>query len=283
MRAAELGANTFQIFSSSPRMWKASVPKKEDIALLRQARQRLDLTPLVVHDSYLINLAAAEAEVRDKSIAAFRAELQRCVAIGAEFLVAHPGNGKDQSLEQALVNVARGVIEASEGMDTGHLTLCLEGTAGQGATLGATFEELSAIRELVSAHSTLRVGYCLDTCHLLAAGFDIASEAGLAEVTRQVRTQLGWDNVHVIHANDSKHPLNSRLDRHAHIGEGYIGRDGFQRILQHPEWREKPFILETPQDEEGDELRNMGALQELCQKSSTRTRSLNRSGLNGGS
>jgi deoxyribonuclease-4 len=253
-----------QIFSSSPRMWRASRIKAEDAERFAAARKKNDLDPLVVHGSYLINLAAGEGEVRTKSVAAFREELERCARIGARFLVAHPGNGKDLELNEALVNVARGVIEASAGLEVGGLMLLLECTAGQGATLGSRLEELAAIRELIAAHAALPVGYCLDTCHLLASGYDVASEGGLARVTGEIGVTLGWDRVEVIHANDSKGGLGSRLDRHEHIGEGQIGRAGFARILHDPIWRTKPFILETPLDEEGDDIRNIEALKALA-------------------
>jgi deoxyribonuclease IV len=263
--ATRLGCNTFQIFSSSPRMWRASVPKPDDVKALKTLREKHDLFPLVVHDSYLINLGAIPGEIREKSIAAFRSEIQRCLLIGAEFLVAHPGNGKDQEVNQAIVHIAQGIIEASAGLDTRGLTLCLEGTAGQGANLGRTFEELAMIRHLVTQHSDLAVGFCLDTCHLLAAGYDIASEAGLQETLQRAQELLGLDRVHVIHANDSKNPLGSRLDRHEHIGEGFIGTDAFKRILHDPRLRDKPFLLETPLDEEGDDVRNLTALRTLAQ------------------
>lgn len=272
LRAVELGANTFQIFSSSPRQWKASVLRADDVKRLRVAREKHDLYPLVVHDSYLINLAAVPGTVRTQSIEAFRAEVERCLLLGAELLVAHPGNGKDQEFNQAIIHVAAAVIEAVQGLDTRGLTLCLEGTAGQGATLGAKLEELAILRKLIMEHSSLNVGYCLDTCHLLAAGYDIASETGLKLVSQEIASTLGWEHVHVIHANDSVHPLGSRLDRHANIGEGYIGISGFRRLLNHPQLKSKPFILETPLEHEGDDVRNVETLKSLCRKSNTTTK-----------
>jgi deoxyribonuclease-4 len=263
LTAAELGANTFQIFSASPRMWRAVPPVREDIRLFRKAREKHDLRPLAVHVSYLINLATVDPVIREKSIAGFRGELERAAMIGTEYLVVHPGNYKSQSLQEGLASFAFGMAEAADGLKLGGLTVLLENTVGAGSQIGGTLEELHCIRELTARECGLRVGYCLDTCHLLAAGFNIAEEKGLASTVAHINKTLGLENVHLIHANDSKQPLGSRVDRHASIGAGHIGEAGFRRILQHPKLRRKPFILETPVDEEGDDLRNVEALKRL--------------------
>src|SRR4051812_27764760 len=148
-----------------------------------------------------------------------------------------------------------------------------ECTVGAGAQIGGRFEELAAIREFAPKLTDLPVGFCLDTCHLLASGHDIASAAGLKKMMEEAEHILGLDNVHVIHANDSKTPLSSHVDRHQHIGQGYIGLDGFRRILTHPQLRSKAFILETPVDQEGDEQRNLDTLKSLCRKAFTTPRS----------
>ncbi len=263
LEAARLGANTFQIFSSSPRQWKASVPSAPAIALLNKARQKHDLYPLVIHDSYLINLAAPEGEIRRKSIEAFRGELVRAIAIGAEYLVAHPGNYKGLSIEQGLHNVLAGIAEAAYGLTYGKLTLLLECTAGAGAQLGGKFEELHALREIAPKLTDIPIGFCLDTCHLLASGYDITTEAGLRETLAEADHLLGLENVRVIHTNDSKGALGSHLDRHQNIGEGHIGLEAFRRIVNHPQLRDKPFILETPVEKPGDDQRNMDTLKLL--------------------
>ncbi len=271
VKAAELGANAFQIFSASPRQWKASVPSESAIALLNRARQKFDLSPLVIHDNYLINLAAADETVRQKSIVAFRGELERAIALGAEYLVAHPGNYKGQTCEQGVLALLEALGAAASGLNFGKLMLLVEGTVGAGAQIGGRFEELATIREFAPRFTDLPVGFCLDTCHLLASGHDIASEPGLKRTVAEIERVLGMDNVHVIHANDSKGTLGSRLDRHANIGEGYIGLDGFRRILTHPKLRGKPFILETPVDRDGDDKRNVETLKDLCRKVRTTT------------
>jgi deoxyribonuclease IV len=269
--AAELGANTFQIFSSSPRQWKASVPSVPAIKLLNAAREKHDLTPLIIHDNYLINLASANEGIRKQSIEAFRGELVRGIAIGAEYLVAHPGNYKGQTVEQGIFHFLEGVKEAANGLVFDKLMLLVECTAGAGAQIGGRMEELHVIREYASQMTHLPVGFCLDTCHLLVSGYDIATEEGLKTTVAEAERILGLEHVRVIHANDSKAPLGSHVDRHEHIGEGYIGLDAFRRILTHPKLRNKAFILETPVDQEGDERRNLDTLKSLWKKKSTTT------------
>jgi deoxyribonuclease IV len=271
LKAAELGANTFQIFSSSPRQWKASVPTPSAIALFQRARVKHDLTPLVIHDNYLINLASVHGGVRAQSVQAFRGELERAIAIGADYLVAHPGNYKGQTLEQGILNVLENVSAAAQGLDFGKLMLLLENTAGAGAQLGSRFEELHVLREYAAKMTDLPIGFCLDTCHLLAAGFDVSSAAGLRHTVAEADRLLGLDNIRVIHANDSKAPLGSHVDRHQNIGEGYIGLDGFRRILTHPGLRNKAFILETPVEKDGDDKRDLDTLKLLWRKRSTTT------------
>ena len=263
-KAAALGANTFQIFSASPRMWRAVAPLRSDIRLLRKAREKFDLYPLAVHSSYLINLATLDPVIREKSIAGFRGELERAAAIGAEYLVLHPGNYKGQSLQEGMGAFVLGMVEAAQDLKLDGLTVLLENTVGAGAQIGGKLEELHCIREQTARESDLAVGYCLDTCHLLAAGFNIAVKSGLKSTLAHVDKVLGLDHVRLIHANDSRKPLGSRVDRHANIGEGHIGEEGFSGILQHPKLRGKPFILETPVDEEGDDRRNVEALKRLA-------------------
>jgi deoxyribonuclease IV len=269
MKAVEAGANAFQIFSASPRMWRASPPAPSAVDLLRRARERYDLKPLAIHDNYLINLASCSEPLRIQSTAAFRGELERALAIGAEYLVAHPGNCKGHSVEQGIYAVVRSLAEATEGLDTTNLMVLLENTAGSGAQLGSRFEELGIIRQFAGELTDLKIGFCIDTCHCLASGYDVSSAAGLKRTVVEMDGALGIENVRVIHANDSKTPLGSHVDRHEHIGQGYIGEAGFRRILNHPKLRAKAFILETPVDEEGDELKNMETLKRLSRKSIT--------------
>lgn len=271
-KALELGANCFQIFSASPRMWRAVMPPPDQIGEMKDARAKHNLAPLVIHDSYLINLAAPDAEIRRKSIAAFRDELLRAIAIGAEYLVMHPGSAKDQPVETGITNIVASLEEAARGLKPDGFTLLFENTAGAGSTIGRSFEELKELRDRAGALVPFPIGFCLDTCHLYASGFDVATQKGLDETVQKAERLLGLDLIPVIHTNDSKGALSSRLDRHANIGEGHIGLEGFRRILNHPKLREKAFVLETPIDEPGDDQRNVDALKSLCRKSRTTTR-----------
>ena len=266
LKAGELGANTFQIFSASPRMWRAVPPDTTDIRRLRTARERLDLFPLTIHANYLVNLATCDPVIRERSIVSFRGELDRAAAIGAEYLVLHPGSYKGQSMEQGVAAFVLGLAEAARGFKAPGLTVLLENTVGSGCQIGSRFEELRMIRDLAAAETDLPLAYCLDTCHLFAAGFNVANAAELDGAVAAADEILGLDLVRVIHANDSKGELGSRLDRHENIGQGKIGERGFRLILNHAGLREKAFILETPVDEEGDDLRNVEALKRLARR-----------------
>jgi len=271
-KAQELGANCFQIFSASPRMWRAAMPPPEQLKEMREFRAANDLAPLVIHDSYLINMASADETIREKSIAGFRGELERAIAIGAEYLVMHPGSAKDQTLESGIETLVRSLETASRGLRPEGFRLLLENTAGAGATIGRALGELKSIRDLAQGKLPYEIGYCLDTCHLYASGFDVSTEKGLNQTVADADRILRLEHIPVIHTNDSKGELASRLDRHANIGEGHIGLDGFRRILNHPKLRDKAFVLETPIDQPGDDLRNVDALKSLCRKSRTTTR-----------
>ncbi len=252
-------------------MWRASSPGPEQIRLLRSARERLNLFPLAVHANYLVNLASLDPLLRARSIAGFRGELQRAAAIGAEYLVVHPGSYRGHSLALGIPAFARGLRDAAAGLALPGLTVLLENTAGSGAQIGSRFEELGDIRRYAAEETEVPVGYCLDTCHLLAAGYDVAGAAGLRRTVREADAILGMENVKLIHANDSRGRLGSHVDRHANIGEGHIGTAGFRRMLAHPKLRRKPFILETPVERDGDDRRNLENLKKLCPKSRTTT------------
>jgi deoxyribonuclease-4 len=264
LRAADLGAQTFQIFSASPRMWRSRPADSDQIRLLQAARERFDLNPMAIHVNYLVNLASLDTVIRAKSIDAFRGELERATAIGADYLVLHPGSYRDHSVEEGIAALVLGLEEAAKNVNTGNLTVLIENTVGAGCHLGARLEQLRYIRDLACDLTSLRIGFCLDTCHLHAAGFDIVTPAGLTATLRAMDEHLGLANVHMFHANDSKAPRGSRIDRHAHIGEGTIGQAAFRRILRHPKLRNKPFILETPIDNPGDDRRNLEMLRLLA-------------------
>ena len=269
-------------------MWRAKPPDPGQIRRLHQEREKSNLSPLVIHDSYLINLASNDPVIRENSLRAFAGELERALLIGADYLVAHPGNYKGLTVEQGIFNVAEGLVLAWRAVDAElrrkpKLSILLENTAGAGAQLGGRLDELRTIRELAGQYIEIPIGYCLDTCHCYVSGFDIAHEHGLAKLIEAASESLGLEHVPVIHANDAKTGLNSHVDRHANIGEGNIGVEGFRRILNHSKLRGKAFILETPVDKPGDDLRNVAALKELVspRKHST-TKQLRRSGTSAG-
>lgn len=259
-RAYRLGCNAFQIFSSSPRQWKPSQVDPAEAQVFARLREKYDLHPLVIHDNYLINLASSDPVIRPKSIAAFRAELERAVALGAEYLVTHPGSARNGDRATALTQFITALEEASRGIRWGNLRVLIENTAGGGGSLGADFEEMHAILRLTRG---VPLGCCLDTAHCYQAGHDLSTEQGLEALLARVDATIGLDCVRVVHTNDSRTRLGSRSDRHEHIGRGGIGREGFRRILNHPRLREKTFILETPIDQPGDDLRNLNAVRSL--------------------
>jgi deoxyribonuclease-4 len=267
--AAKLGANALQIFSSSPRMWPRGGSRiaEADAARFRARRSELALGPLVIHDNYLINLASPDRVMRTRSIQAFHDELVRAVALGADFLVAHPGSGLGTDKDQAIAEIAQGMRHAARGMKLGNLRILVENTSGMGSAVGARFEEIKAILDQTG---DLPIGVCIDTAHTLEAGYDIATEEGLETTIAAVDRTVGLSRVYVLHVNDSKTPLGSRVDRHENIGKGKIGLKAFGRILNHarlgPGLQGLPgraFILETPIDRPGDDRRNVRALWDL--------------------
>ena len=269
--ARKLGCNAVQIFSASPRMWQggpARIPEV-DAAAFRTRREQLRLGPLVIHANYLINLAAAQRMLQTRSIQAFHDEIVRALALGADFLVVHPGARGEATTGQAIVTIVESVKQATKGMPLGGLTILIENTAGMGSAVGSRLEEIG---EILAGLRGLPVGACLDTAHLFAAGYDIKSEAGLASTIGQMDGTIGLENVPVFHANDSKVELGGRVDRHAHIGKGKIGTKAFARILQHPRLASsapeglagRAFVAETPIDDPGDDRRNVAALWELA-------------------
>lgn len=260
-RAWELGATALQIFSASPRQWRAAAIPAGSCEAMRRLRKSYDLAPLVIHDNYLINLAAAKPDVHAKSLAAFRGELERAVALGAEYLVMHPGSSTGGDHGESKQRFIDSVRRCAEGLDWGPLTLLIENTAGGGSHLGGTFEEVA---ELMEGLHGLPVGACIDTCHTWVAGYDLVSPEGYEAILRQLDSTVGLQRVHVFHVNDAKAGLGSRLDRHEHIGKGQLGDAVFARLLRDARCAGKAFIAETPVDEEGDERRNLDHLRALA-------------------
>jgi deoxyribonuclease IV len=257
-----LGANALQIFSSSPRMWVRGPSRisEADATRFRERRKVLGLGPLVIHDNYLINLASPNPVLRTRSVQAFHQEIVRALALGADFLVAHPGCCMESGADAAVASIAYGLKQATRGLKLEGLQILLENTAGQGTAMGSRFDELRAV---LDASPNLALGVCIDTAHTFAAGWDIRTAEGLEKTLQEIDRTIGLERVRVIHMNDSKTHLGSRVDRHEHIGKGKIGLEPFGRIVNHPQLAGRAFILETPIDKPGDDRRNVAVLWKL--------------------
>jgi deoxyribonuclease-4 len=262
-RAVDAGANTFQIFSASPRQWKAAPVKPEDAAKMRALRGELDVNPVAVHASYLINLCSQTESVRANSIDGFRGEVDRALALGAEFLVLHPGSWKGLTRDEGLKLAAQGIEKAIDGLpwQDHNFRILIENTAGAEFSLGGSFEQVAEL--VATLQPCAPVGVCLDTCHCHVAGYDLVTTEGYEVTMQQVGATVGFDAVRVWHCNDAKAPMGSKLDRHEHIGEGTIGSAAFKRLLHDVRFDHAAFIAETPVDEPGDEMRNVMALRAL--------------------
>ncbi len=273
-RAYRLGCNTFQIFSSSPRQWKPYELARPQCDEMARLRQRYGLTPLVIHANYLINLGGGNPEFHAKSIAAFRGEIERALALSAEFLVVHPGSFRGSSREEGLQRVALAIEQAADGLDLAadKLRILIENTAGSEFSLGGNFEQVAELLYLLSGF--VPSGACIDTCHTHVAGYDIVSKEGYADTLDQLDRTVGLKNVYVWHCNDAKAARGSKLDRHQHIGKGNIGLEPFRRLLNDPRTTHAAFIAETPIDEPLDDLANVNALKKLVRNVSLPSRRL---------
>lgn len=261
-RARDLGCDCLQVFTASPRQWRAPAIPPERAARMRELCAAYGLRPLVAHANYLINLAGANPDFHARSLAAFRGELERAAAIGADYLVLHPGTG-------TVARCADSIRAAARGFAWGGLTLLIENTSGgkgqeQAAVaddhrLGGSFAEVAA---LLAGLDGLPVGACFDTCHAWVAGYDLvdAYDATMAEL----ESTLGWERVPVFHLNDAKAGRGSHLDRHEHIGDGALGEAVFLRLLRDSRAAGKAFILETPVDTPEDHSRDLAALRRLA-------------------
>lgn len=242
-RARLHGCESLQIFSKNASQWRARPLPAGEIAAFRRAASESGISPIVAHASYLINLATPAPELRARSIAALGEEVDRAEALGLLGVVLHPGARLTAPPEQAVALVAQGLSEVLRARRGGKTMLLVEHTAGQGSAVGASFEEIAAI--LDGARNRRRLGVCLDTCHLLASGYDLCTDAGYEDTFRRFERVVGLDRLKVFHVNDSKKPCMSRVDRHAHIGQGCIGLEPFRRLVNDARFAHLPMILET--------------------------------------
>lgn len=263
--AQRLHCDCLQIFVKSPRQWNAPPLDLDKAGAFREAWSTSGLKPLVAHDSYLINLAAPDEIVLEKSIAAMIDEVLRADALGCNYLVTHCGahlcksGDKGEGELTGLRQLSRSIERVLEATPDARVKIALENTCGQGTCLGGPFEHIAFV---LNELQTDRLRVCFDTCHAFAAGHDVSTPDGLEATVRAFDEIIGLENLAVIHINDSKGDLGKRLDRHEHIGQGKIGRDAMRRILTHPNLRHLPFILETPELETMVET-NLNTLREL--------------------
>jgi len=242
-RAVAHGCEALQIFTKNANQWRARPLDPAEIKLFRQRIEQTGITPVVSHASYLINLATTFPVLREQSIAAFIDEIDRAEALGLLGVVIHPGTCTAGPDDEALRLIADAIRAAFKARRRGKTLVLLEHTAGQGRTLGHRFEHLAAV--IKHLRGSARVGVCLDTCHLVAAGYDITTEAGYRNTFDAFDQLVGLERLKVFHGNDSKRPCGSRVDRHEHIGQGCIGLKPFRRLLTDPRFAALPILIET--------------------------------------
>jgi len=246
-RAVVHRCGALQIFAKNANQWRGRELPRQEIREFRAKVKAAGIWPVVSHASYLINVATGNRTLRKQSMEAMGDELDRAEALGLLGVVLHPGAYTVGSEAEGLTLIADALFELLRQRRRGKTMILLEHTAGQGTALGATFEQLASIIGKMNEHR--RVGVCLDTCHLLASGYDLCSPEGYAATFTQFGRLIGFDRLRVFHMNDSKRPLGSRVDRHEHIGQGYLGLEPFRRIVNDPRFRDLPMLLETPKAE----------------------------------
>ncbi len=260
-RAIELGCTTFQIFTRNPRGWKFSDLKKEDVKHFRDKLNGSDLVSPLDHMPYLPNLATPDEEIYKKSVDVLTAELKRSSSLGIPYVVTHLGSHKGKGLAFGIKRVINACNKALKEANNDTMIL-LEITAGTQNSVGSTFENLGQIIDGIRPDN--RVGICFDTCHAFAGGYDISSKEGVARTINLLDEIIGLEKVKAVHVNDSKGPLGSGLDRHEHIGMGYIGEKGFRELFAYKHFRNLPLVLETPVDSRQDNAGNIAKLKQIC-------------------
>jgi deoxyribonuclease-4 len=264
-RGKSVGCNAVQLFVKSSNQWRAKPLTGAETDLFREKAKLYNPDFIVAHSSYLINIASPEKELLGKSRDALLVEVERCEALGIPWLVLHPGSHRGAGEEAGIATVAES-LDLVFGKTKGYKNaILLETTAGQGQTLGRTFEELAAMRERVKDKE--RVGFCYDTCHTFSAGYDISTKAKYESVFGAMERTLGLSNLKAFHLNDSKTPLNSRKDRHEMIGKGEIGIEPFRMLVNDPRFMKIPMILETPKGPDlKEDVENLALLRSLRKK-----------------
>lgn len=271
-RGASAGCDTVQIFLKNNRQWRGKPLPAAETARFHALQAETGIHPVFAHGSYLINLAATNPEVHRRSVAALIDEIHRATRLGVPWIVMHPGAHGGAGEDAGLKRIAGSLDHAFAEAPHSPVRVALETTAGQGTNLGWRFEHLAQILQLVG--TPLRVAVCVDTCHLLAAGYDIRTPRAYGKTMKELDRLVGSRNVVALHLNDSKTPLGSRVDRHEHIGRGHVGLEGFRCLLADPRWRDVPMVLETPKsDDLHEDVENLRVLRELIGGSAERIES----------
>ncbi len=259
-RGVDVTCNTIQVFTKNASQWKARPLTEQDRELYIAEQARTGIKPVVAHDSYLINLASPDKALWNKSIEAFIDELGRCEFLGIPYLVTHPGTPKGESEAFGLERMVESLSDILERTADYKVMILLETTAGQGSNLGYKFEHLAYILDKLGRHP--RLGTCFDTCHVFSAGYDITTSKGFEQVLLSFDATIGLDTLKVFHLNDAKSTLGKRVDRHAHIGQGNIGLEAFEYLLNHHRFKHTPMLLETPKEDDMD-IKNLQLLRSL--------------------
>lgn len=253
-------ARTIQFFSRNPRTWALSSISQEEVKKFREGVEALDINPLFLHMPYLPNLASPKQDFYLKSIDALSIELERAEILDARFLITHMGSRGEASEEESIERLIK-AINYSFDRVRNKVTIVVENAAGQGKQIGYKFSQIKTVIDGVE--NVERIGVCLDTAHAFQAGYDLSQRDGLEKTLEEFERLIGFDKLKLLHLNDSKTPLGSRVDRHWHIGEGYIGNEGFKNIVNHPKLFHFPGIMETPHKREDDDIRNMSKIESL--------------------
>lgn len=263
-RGKRVRCATIQIFLKNSNQWKAKPLTDQDRILFREAQERSGIRPVLAHDSYLINLASPDPLLHQKSFKAFVEEMRRANFLGVPYLVLHPGAHMGAGTQSGIARIAKALKRTLNLVDP-PVSILLENTAGQGTSLGCRFEQLASIMERIG--NAERVGVCLDTCHAFAAGYDIRTEKGYDAAIEEFDRLIGVDKIRAFHVNDSKKDLGSRIDRHCHIGKGFIGLDGFRYLVNDKRFTDIPKILETPKGEGfRADMKNLATLRSLIMR-----------------
>jgi deoxyribonuclease-4 len=262
-RAKVRGCETIQLFSRNPRGWEYSLLGEKDLEEFRSSIKSSGLFPIFLHLPYLPNIASPKSKFYERSIHSITTDLQRAEQLGAQYLIIHIGHRLESSEDEAIEAVSQGINQAFVRVKN-SVILLMENTAGQGTEIGYNFEQIHQIIEGV--HDQKRMGVCLDTAHSFEAGYDLSNKEGIERTLTSFDKMIGLKRLHLLHLNDSKTPLGSRKDRHWHIGEGYIGLEGFRNLINHPLLKHLPGIMETPRKDTVEDLKNMKVIRSLVKQ-----------------